>query len=603
VKHRFLWMLIAVAVGASGARPPLDAQSAAATPPSSQPLTPLVIVVHGIGDVNREDGWSTRVTKAWGVNPADVREINFGYEGRGRVDSYEDFGKMAQPWAEHVQLEMARHLADPANAGRPVIVVSHSWGTVMTKVAIEGGVTKSGVVHPLDDALPAHAKAGGKPVDHLFTLGSPLGRDSRALDLRQIGITTERGKPASVRQWTNVFAPDDPVSTDSWDLDGADENVRLDRAWYSELPVVGRPLGLLSHMFIWTNQEVVRRVQGAYAALQAPQTLTVNAVSTDPWAVVGLASAVAEGPVSRSAGPAALVVLRDLPPAHYVVTASANGFAARSQPVLVTARGPNRITIALSPAPLVDKPVAERVEARVIDRVTGKPVAGATVALSGPASRSAVSTADGSVIIEGVPHGLYTIAAFASGYQRSSRDGFEVSTSLRGTVRLTPVDDAKPPVAAIGESLAAAGSEQFATLGAGLPESSGGPTPSVPVGTFSAPGPGSLQISFTYRGAPRPDLQYATGYGQGYRTEARLSWSGRVVTGDSLAAGELRGKGETTKTLPITVRGAGDVIFTAVGEWTIARQIDGKWFDGPGGDRRHYLPGEVTVTLRFVPAK
>jgi len=602
MKPKHLWILLAVTM-ALPARATLDAQDPGPAAPSTQPLTPLVLVVHGIGDANRDDGWSTDVTAAWGVNPADVREINFGYEGRGQVESYEDFGKMAQPWAEHVQQEMARHLSDPANAGRPVIVVSHSWGTVMTKVAMEGGVTRTGVVHPLDDALPAHAKAGGKPVDHLFTLGSPLGRDGRALDLRQVGVTTERGKPDAVRQWTNVFAPEDPVSTDSWDLDGADESVRIDRAWYSSLPVVGRPLGLLSHMFIWTNEEVVRRVHTAYVALRAAQTLTVSVVSADPWAVVGQASAVARGPAVRSAGPAALLFLDDLPPGRYVVTASAKGFTERSQEVLVTARGANRVVIALSPDPAREKPVTERVEATVIDRASGKPVAGATVALSGPASRSGVSGADGSVVIEGVPQGRYTISAVAPGYQRSSRDDFEVMTSLRGTVRLTPAAEAKPPVAAGADTAAAAGAELSAALGAGLPESYGGKTPPVPVGTFAAPGPGTLHITFTYRGAPRPELQYATGYGQGYRAEARLSWSGSVVVGDSLAAGELRGKGETTKTLPITVRGAGDVVFTAVGEWTIARQIDGKWFDGPGGDQRHYLPGAVTVGLRFVPAK
>lgn len=591
--------LPAAALAQAGAA---TAQAAAPAAAYRTPLTPLVIVVHGIGGGNREDGWSAEggIPAAWGVDPADIREINFTYEGRGQVASYGDFGEMAQPWAEHVQQELVRHLSNPANAGRPVIVVSHSWGTVMTKVALEGGHTKSGSLSPLDDALPAAAKSHGPPVDHLFTLGSPLGRDGKALDLRQVGVTVERGKPEAVKQWTNVFAPDDPVSSESWNLDGADENLRLDRSWYQRLPLLSGPLGLLSHMFIWTNDEVVRRVHNAYTTLQEPQTLAVHVTSTSAWSVVGSATVTAEGPVTRTAGPAAALFLHDLPNGRYRLTVSAHGYKSRSTDVLVTARSANSVTVQLEPGDEAT-PDAVYVQCTVIDRANGKPVSGATVTLSGAITRSARTSADGRATLDDLAPGTYAFTAVADGYRRAQRDGFKVGSSLRGTIRLTAEEAAatprEPP-----HATTSSGPEISLTLGAAVPESFGPALPPVPVGIFTAPGPGTLHITFTLRAAPRPELQYATGYGQGYRAEAKLMWEG-VVTKDSLAAGELRGRRETTKMLPITVREAGDVIFSAAGEWTIARQVDGKWVDGPGGDRRHYLPGQVTVELRFVPAK
>ena len=94
---------------------------------------------------------------------------------------------------------------DPANAGRPVILVSHSWGTVMSKLAIDGGTTKDGVLNPLRDATRGHTPESRPVIDSWFTLGSPLGREGVAFDLGQIGVDVEQRKPGGVRTWTNVL--------------------------------------------------------------------------------------------------------------------------------------------------------------------------------------------------------------------------------------------------------------------------------------------------------------------------------------------------------------------------------------------------------------
>jgi hypothetical protein len=237
--------------------------------------------------------------------------------------------------------------------------------------------------------------------------------------------------------------------------------------------------------------------------------------------------------------------------------------------------------------------------------LTGAALGGATVTMTGTQSFIATTDAAGRARFENLPGGDYVVAVTRPGFRGASQR-LTLKSHMRGNLRLHPVATPEAPTVTPAEERRPAvvtGSEVSATLGAGLPESYGERMAPVPVGVFTAPGPGILHVTFTYRGAPRPELQYANSYGQGYRTEAVLRWLDGVVIGDRLAAGELRGQSETTKTRPITVRAAGDIVFTAEGEWTIARQIDGRWVDGPGGDRRHYLPGSVSVALRFVPAK
>ena len=91
---------------------------------------PLVIVVHGIGGGNRPDGWSNDVAKRWMVGR--LQEVTFRYPGRsdGAGLSVTDFAREAGDWTLDVQQQIKE--AVRANPGRPVVIVSHSWGSVVT---------------------------------------------------------------------------------------------------------------------------------------------------------------------------------------------------------------------------------------------------------------------------------------------------------------------------------------------------------------------------------------------------------------------------------------------------------------------------------------
>jgi len=67
----------------------------------------------------------------------------------------------------------------------------------------------------------------------------------------------------------------------------------------------------------------------------------------------------------------------------------------------------------------------------------GAPVAGAFVALTGDAALSAVSGADGTYAVSGVPTGTYTIAAQAPGYAVAQAKDVSITTSLTHDVALT----------------------------------------------------------------------------------------------------------------------------------------------------------------------
>lgn len=124
---------------------------------------PLVIVVHGIGGGNRDDGWSQDVAKRWSVQ---TQEVTFRMEGRTWGTSFVDFARNGGDWARDAQNQIKGIVQK--NPGRRVIIVAHSWGTVVTKLALGGGVA-SGLTLPAIDL-------GGVEVDELVTLGSPLGR-------------------------------------------------------------------------------------------------------------------------------------------------------------------------------------------------------------------------------------------------------------------------------------------------------------------------------------------------------------------------------------------------------------------------------------------
>lgn len=216
---------------------------------------PLVIVVHGIGGGNRPDGWSNDVRKTWNV--AEITEVTFRYEGRTEADSFVDFARHGGDWALGVQSQIRQAIAK--HPDRRVIVVSHSWGTVVTKIALDGGSAGGDLVEPLP--VP-HGR-----IDEWITIGSPLGRSDTpdvAVNLRQLNVDIPDGRPAAVKHWTNFWDASDPVSNQSRHLDGA-ENVEVSGSgfWWDFS-------GMTAHTGIWVNPVVNRHVQSLLRTLATP---------------------------------------------------------------------------------------------------------------------------------------------------------------------------------------------------------------------------------------------------------------------------------------------------------------------------------------------
>jgi len=210
---------------------------------------PLVIVVHGIGGGNRDDGWSQDVAKRWSVQ---TQEVTFRMEGRTWGTSFLDFARNGGDWARDAQNQIKGIVQK--NPGRRVIIVAHSWGTVVTKLALGGGVA-SGLTLPAIDL-------GGVEVDELVTLGSPLGRAESpdvAGNLRQLNVVLDvDGRPSIVKHWTNFFDPNDPVSNQSHHLASAD-NIQVEGSgsWWDVS-------GLTYHTGIWQNRRVNNHVWDSF---------------------------------------------------------------------------------------------------------------------------------------------------------------------------------------------------------------------------------------------------------------------------------------------------------------------------------------------------
>lgn len=198
----------------------------------AQSTPPLVICVHGIGEGNREPGWSNEMAQAWGV---ETHEVTFRYEGRTQPKSYLDFGQKTGDWVLSAQQQISQIVRQ--NPGRPIIIVSHSWGSVVTKLALEGGSANGILFDDID--------LNGAQVEDWITIGSPLG-DPKVRGLA--GVTTEPGKPKNVKNWTNFYDVNDPVSAFSHNLVGAD-NQAVDSG------------AVNPHTAIWTEARVTNHIK------------------------------------------------------------------------------------------------------------------------------------------------------------------------------------------------------------------------------------------------------------------------------------------------------------------------------------------------------
>jgi hypothetical protein len=145
-----------------------------------------------------------------------------------------------------------------ANPGRRVIVVSHSWGTVVTKMALQGGAGGSGVVEPANL---------GAPIDQWMTLGTPLGRlqdEAVTSKMLQERVSIPTGRPPQVKHWMNLYDPEDPIAKESHQLKDADANIEVTggRSWWD-------PSGLTAHTAQWTNPRVTRELREAFDRVAA----------------------------------------------------------------------------------------------------------------------------------------------------------------------------------------------------------------------------------------------------------------------------------------------------------------------------------------------
>lgn len=233
----------------------------------SSPSDPLVIVVHGIGGGNQEDGWSRRQAQTWGVQ---THEVTFRYEGRTEMTSYGDFAQRAGDWALSAQGQIKDIVSK--NPGRRVIIVSHSWGTVITKMALQGGVGagRSDKLARGDYYIPP-IDLGSVQIEEWVTLGSPLGRSDNpevAFNLRQLHVDVPTGRPNIVKNWTNFFDIDDPVSNQSHNLPGAN-SVEVRGSGHS-WDITGKS----AHTGIWTNPTVSEYIRGRVLQISKMPPLT-----------------------------------------------------------------------------------------------------------------------------------------------------------------------------------------------------------------------------------------------------------------------------------------------------------------------------------------
>jgi RNA polymerase sigma factor (sigma-70 family) len=143
--------------------------------------------------------------------------------------------------------------------------------------------------------------------------------------------------------------------------------------------------------------------------------------------------------------------LQGLAPGTYQVTALARGYAPAEprQVTLADARASGRADFAL--------PTGGRLTGRVVERATGKPLAGArvgsegTVDLAGSAlamDDAALTDRDGNFVLEGLAPGLHTIVAGADGHHSRATSGVRVGaagTAEPVTIELTPVAPGEDP--------------------------------------------------------------------------------------------------------------------------------------------------------------
>ncbi len=154
--------------------------------------------------------------------------------------------------------------------------------------------------------------------------------------------------------------------------------------------------------------------------------------------------------------------IADVPPGPALVTAFAPGHLPSDEVEVTVPEAPGSVEVQLR------VPVGGRIAGRVTDRVSGAPIAGARVALEGEGANppslldggaAAISGADGSFVVAGLPPRTVSLLASADGHHSRIVAGISVpEEGMAGPVdvRLSPVAEGEDPrveLAGIGATL------------------------------------------------------------------------------------------------------------------------------------------------------
>ena len=205
---------------------------------------PVIVVVHGVG--RKIDGWtdSLDLRERWGSQR--LIEINFN-QTKGATESLVNFLPETRNWADHVKegiQAVARKFP-----GCEIAIVSHSWGSVVSKLVLSGGSTWSGSYPPL-----MSADLGTCRITHLTTMGSPLCHPGA---LRLFGIVVNAGKPKLLEgKWLNLFNKHDRVTrfgipAGNEPIPDDCENLELDQS--------------IGHTGYWLSDQVAKIIREAIA--------------------------------------------------------------------------------------------------------------------------------------------------------------------------------------------------------------------------------------------------------------------------------------------------------------------------------------------------
>ncbi|MCB1737289.1 MAG: carboxypeptidase regulatory-like domain-containing protein [Gammaproteobacteria bacterium] len=260
--------------------------------------------------------------------------------------------------------------------------------------------------------------------------------------------------------------------------------------------------------------------------------------------------------------------------------------------------------------------------ARVLDAVSGAPVAGARITLDGvDTDRTASSDGDGIAEIEGVVDGPYSLIARHPDYRRWWQSGLRFTRpagkpvwGLKGTIRLQPkpkgemIDRDEADVARTESRIVVQRSQASCGFAdAYLPE--GDKTDVGQKALYTVPGKGRIAVTFVYKAGRKSTVRYY-GDASGYRSHGALRWSspdgiaanGRLLAGSLYKAGEkVTFLSEVSNQGTIVTSGPGTLEFKVYPEATPASQSNGKWHDDwYGSTHTHHHGGGCEIRLQFV---